>query len=291
MAANVRATFLRITLGAELTRLREQAGLTGDQAARKVGCAPSAISRVEGGTSGFQRIEHFTKLLDAYGVSFEGQEALTDWYRNAKQEDWWAPTASVLPSGLSTFLAFESGARQVRVWTPMVVNGLFQTADYARALIESARIADDRTNEFVESAVEVRMNRKRRITDDGMELICIMDQAALSNWVGGPEVMQAQYEEIKRLSALPNVTVRFIPAQAPAYRVLNGEFQILDFDRKELPGPVVASPTVGGETRVLSKDRPVKQFIRRFDVLAQGALPVHETPAFIDRVAREVTAS
>ncbi|MEV7525866.1 helix-turn-helix transcriptional regulator [Streptomyces sp. NPDC091371] len=289
MAANVRATFLRITLGAELTRLREQAGLTGDQAAKKAGCAPSAISRVESGTSGFQRIEQFTKLLrDAYGVSRQDAAVLTDWYKNAKREDWWAPIGSVLPSGLSTFLAFESGARRVHVWTPMVVNGLFQTEDYAEALIEGARIADDRTAEFVESAVKVRMNRKKRITDEGMELICIMDQSVLTNVVGGLDVMRAQYEEIKRLAALPNVTLRFIPAKAPAYRVLSGEFQILDFDRKELPGPVVASTTVAGETRVLSKDRPVKQFIRRFDVLAQGALPVHETPVFIDQVAREV---
>lgn len=132
------------------------------------------------------------------------------------------------------------------------------------------------------------MNRKKRITDEGMELVCIMDQSVLTNMVGGPDVMRAQYDEIKRLAGLSNVTLRFIPAKAPAYRVLSGEFQILDFDRKELPGPVVASTTVAGETRVLSKVRSVRQFIRRFDVLAQGVLPVHETPAFIDQVAREV---
>ncbi|MEV7617577.1 helix-turn-helix transcriptional regulator [Streptomyces sp. NPDC089799] len=290
MAANVRATFLRITLGAELTRLREQAGLTGDQAARKVGCAPSAISRVESGTSGFQRIEQFAKLLDAYEVSRQDMAVLTDWYKNAKQEDWWTPKASVLPSGLSTYLAFESGAKIARAWTPMVVNGLLQTESYANALIETARIADDRTEEFVENAVVVRMNRKKRITDEGMELLCIMDQSALTNMVGGPEIMREQFEEIKRLAALPNVAVRIIPTCAPAYRVF-GDFLLLDFDRKELPGPVVASPSVGGETRVLSKERPVKQFIRRFEHLAQSALPVHETPTFLDQLAREVKAS
>ncbi|MFE3608351.1 helix-turn-helix domain-containing protein [Streptomyces goshikiensis] len=289
MAANVRATFLRITLGAELTRLREQAGLTGEQAAKIAGCAPSAINRLEGGTSGFQRIEQFTKLIrDAYKVTRKDAAILTDWYKNAKQEDWWAPIGSVLPSGMNTFLAFESGARNARVWTPMVVNGLIQDEEYAKALIESARIADDRTAEFVESAVKVRMARKKRITNEGMELVCIMDQSALTNVVGSMDVMRAQYEEIKRLAALPNVTLRFIPAKAATYRVLSGEFQILDFDRQDLPGPAVASTTVAGETRVLSKERPVRQFIRRFDVLSQGAIPAHETPAFIDQIAREV---
>ncbi|MFG2986225.1 helix-turn-helix domain-containing protein [Streptomyces sp. NPDC048258] len=292
MAAHVGSTFLRIMLGAELTRLREQAGLTGDQAAKAIGLrSASMISKVESGQSGFERIDQLMKLLNEYKVPFEGQEMLADWYRNAKGGDWWSPKVSVLPSGLNTFLAFESGARSARVWTPMVVNGLFQTEDYARALIESARIADDRTSEFVDNAVEVRVTRKKRITEEGMELVCIMDESALTNWVGSPEIMQAQYEEIRRLSALPNVTVRIIPAKAPAYRVVGGEFFILDFDRKELPGPAVVSSGVGGEVRVLSKERMVKQFSRRFDQLAQGALPVHETPAFIDRVAREVAAS
>ncbi|MFD9535085.1 helix-turn-helix domain-containing protein [Streptomyces sp. NPDC060010] len=289
MAANVRATFLRIVLGAELTRLREQAGLTGDQAARSVGCAPSAISRVENGTSGFQRIEQFTKLLDAYKVPFEGQEVLTDWYRNAKADGWWGPSVSVLPSGMSLFLAFESGAKVVKACTPMVVNGLLQAERYARALIESARIADDRTLAFVESAVEVRMTRKKRITEEGMELVCIMDESAITNMVGSPQIMLEQYEEIERLAALPNVTVRIIPSSAPTYRVF-GEFHVLDFDRKELPDPVVvASSTLDQGMECLSKPRPVKQFVRRFDILAQGALPAHETPAFLHRAAREVT--
>lgn len=291
MAANVRSTFLRIVLGAELTRLREQAGLTGEQAAKSVGCAPSAISRVENGTSGFQRIEHFTKLLDAYRVGFEGQELLTDWYRNAKADDWWTPTVSVLPSGVSLFLAFESGATAMWAWCPMVVYGLLQAKAYTRALMESAKAADERTTEFVDSSVDIRMTRKKRITEDGMELVCIMDESALRNMVGSAEIMREQYREIAELAKLPNVTVQIIPASAPAYRVLGGAFHILDFDRKALPAPVVAMDTVAHSMQVTSKARQVKQFQRRFEFLTRGALPDHETPAFLEKLAREVRSA
>ncbi|MCB5170140.1 Scr1 family TA system antitoxin-like transcriptional regulator [Streptomyces bambusae] len=76
-----------------------------------------------------------------------------------------------------------------------------------------------------------------------------------------------------------------------AYRVF-GEFHVLDFDYKELPDPVVvASSTVDQGVKCLSKPRPVKQFVRRFDYLAQGALPAHETPAFLKRLAREVSTA
>ncbi|MER6256277.1 helix-turn-helix transcriptional regulator [Streptomyces sp. NPDC001584] len=292
MAAHVGPTFLRIMLGAELTRLRDQAGLTGDQAAKAIGLrSASMISKVESGHSGFERIDQFMKLLDEYKVPFEGQEMLADWYRNAKGGDWWSPKSATMPSGMNLFLAFESGAKITKVVTTQVVNGLLQAETYARALHESARIADDRTSEFVENAVEVRMTRKKRITEEGMELVCIMDESALRNMVGGPEIMLEQYEEIRRLASLPNVTVRIIPFSAPTYRVF-GEFHVLDFDRKELPDPVVVtSSTVDQGMKCLSKLRPVKQFVRRFDILAQGALPAHETPAFLEQLEREVTAA
>ncbi|MFD7560929.1 hypothetical protein ACFV9E_41395 [Streptomyces sp. NPDC059835] len=32
-----------------------------------------------------------------YKVSRQDEAVLTDWYKNAKREDWWAPIGSVLP--------------------------------------------------------------------------------------------------------------------------------------------------------------------------------------------------
>lgn len=288
MAANTGSTFLRIMLGAELTRLREGAGLSGEQAARAAGCAPSTITNLEKGTTGFRRIGQFTDLLAAYGVDFAGQELLLNWYKSAKGDDWWTPNSSVLPSGMPPYLGFESGAKSLMPWCPNVVYGLLQTEEYARALIECAKAANELTTDFVDSSVGVRANRKKLITERNVELVCVMDESALRNVVGNAETMQGQYEEIANLVKLPNVTVRIIPASAPAYRITAGHFTVLDFDRKDLPGPVVASDTVYYQTHVASKPRVVKQFMRRFDFLARGALPDHETPAFLERLAREV---
>ncbi|MEV0446116.1 helix-turn-helix transcriptional regulator [Streptomyces spectabilis] len=288
MAANTGATFLRLTLGAELVRLREQKGLTGDEAAKAVGCAPSTISKIEQGTTGFRLIGQFIKLLEVYDVDDDGRELLVDWYKNAKGNDWWTTMASEMPSGLPLFLGFESGALALSTWSPNVVYGLLQTHDYARALMESAKAADERTTAFIDSAVEVRMNRKKRITQDGMELDCIMDESALRNMVGSPAVMREQYAEIAELAQLPNVTVRIIPFSAPTYRMTAGYFNVMEFGRDTLPGPVASMSNASYTTQVVSKPRAVKQFIRRFDFLARGALPAHETVAFLDRLAREV---
>lgn len=287
VAANTGSTFLRIALGAELIRLRERAGLSGEQAARAAGCAPSTITNLEKGTTGFRRISQFVDLLVAYGVDDDGQRMLLDWYRNAKGEDWWTPNTSVLPSGMPPYLGFESGAKFMSLWCPNVIYGLLQTEEYARALIESAKAADERTTDFVDSSVEVRANRKKLITERGVELVCVMDESALRNVVGDAGVMRRQYEEIATLAKRPNVTVRIIPFAAPTYRVTVGAFTVLDFNRNDLPGPVVASDNVSYQTHVVSKPKVVKQFVRRFDFLARGALPDHETPVFLERLARE----
>jgi transcriptional regulator with XRE-family HTH domain len=288
MAANTGATFLRIMLGAELARLRDNAGLSGEQAARAAGCHPSTITNLEKGTTGFRRIAQYTDLLAAYGVNDDGQDVLVDWYKSAKGDDWWTPNTSVLPSGMPPYLGFESGAKSISPWCPMVVYGLLQTEEYARALIESAKAAHERTTDFVESSVEVRTNRKRLITEEGVELVCIMDESALRNVVGNSEIMRRQYEEIAHLASLPNVTVRVIPSNAPAFRVTTGHFTVLDFDRKDLPSPVVAMETVHYQTHVVSKPKVVRHHVRIFDFLAQGALPTYETPALLERFAREV---
>ncbi|MFF4188070.1 helix-turn-helix domain-containing protein [Streptomyces sp. NPDC001691] len=287
MAANTGSTFLRIMLGAELGRLREKAGLSGEQAAKAASCAPSTITNLEKGTTGFRRIGQFTALLEAYKVDFEGQALLVDWYKNAKGEDWWTPNTSVLPSGMPAYLGFESGAVGLNTWCPSVVYGLLQTEEYARALIESAKAADERNTEFVDSSVTVRANRKKIITEQGVELSCLMDEAALRNMVGDADIMRGQYEEIARLNELPNVMVRIIPFSAPAYRVLGGPFTLLHFDATSLPGPVLSMDTVSHAVQVISKPRVVKQFLRRFDFLSRGALPVHETSALLERLSRE----
>jgi hypothetical protein len=189
---------------------------------------------------------------------------------------------------MPAYLGFESGARIVSPWCPNVVYGLLQTEEYARALIESAKAADERTTDFVDGSVEVRANRKKLITEQDVELVCLMDESALRNVVGDGDIMRRRYAEIAELSKLRNVTVRIIPFSAPAYRVTSGGFTVLDFDRKALPGPVVAVSTVSHTMQVVSKPKVVKQFARRFDFLARGALADHETPALLEKLAREV---
>ncbi|MCY0940182.1 MULTISPECIES: helix-turn-helix domain-containing protein [Streptomyces] len=288
MAANVGKTFLRIVLGQELTRLRDQAGLTLAQAAKDAGCATSTVHNVESGTSGFRRVEQLAALLGAYKLNKADQAMLMAWHRQAKGDDWWTTSVAHLPSGMNLYLAMESGASAAEWWCHGVINGLFQTQEYAHELILSAKAANDTTDEFIEQAVDVRIKRQKRITEEGMKLTCIMDEAALTNMVGSSALMRRQLQGLIELTDLPNVIILIIPRRAPTYRAVGGDFGIFSFDPAQRLEPAVASATVDGTTRVSSKERQTKQFKRRFEVLTQGALPRYDTVKFLEQLSREV---
>ncbi|MEU3904148.1 helix-turn-helix transcriptional regulator [Streptomyces goshikiensis] len=286
MAARTGPTFIRLMLGAELTRLREGAGLTGEQAAKVAGTNTTTISNVEGGKSGFRRLEQFVKLLDKYGVESEAKDELTDWYKRSKEEDWWTPRISVMPSGMNLFLAFEGGADGASAYSNGI-HGLLQGPAYARASVESAKAPDETTSEFVDSVVEIRTNRRKRITEDGLEFSCIMDEATFRTGVGTPAIMREQLRDIAELCDLPNVTVRIIPSAAMAYRA-PGPFSIMTFDPSKLPGPVVSTDLVSNAVQFVSKTRSVRLFERRFEHMSRGAMPAQDTPKFLAKLVKEV---
>ena len=65
----------RRRLAAELRRLRERTGLTGDQVAERLGWSGSKISRIELNRIGV-KLADLRRLLDLYGVSPDYREDL-----------------------------------------------------------------------------------------------------------------------------------------------------------------------------------------------------------------------
>src|SRR5690606_5380342 len=94
-------------LAHELRRIRERAGLSGEQAARALGWDQSKISRMETArmriTSG-----EVVALCQVYAVEGEEREELVQLAREARLQGWWHPYRDVLKPGFSQFLSFEA---------------------------------------------------------------------------------------------------------------------------------------------------------------------------------------
>ncbi len=103
-----------------------------------------------------------------------------------------------MPSGFGMSVGLEGDAKILRVYQPDVMFGLFQTAAYARAQFEIAKPIDERTTEFVERNIEIRMRRKEAITrtDRPVEVHAILEEAVCGDVFGGPDVMREQYAHL-----------------------------------------------------------------------------------------------
>ncbi|MGY9065707.1 helix-turn-helix domain-containing protein [Streptomyces sp. CAS3] len=289
MAAPTGPTVRRVQLGRELERLRIRAGFSSIAKAVKQldGISDTQLYRVERGTSAFRRAADLEAVLKVYGVTDQDDiDFLVGIHRDSLNRGWWSTYARTMPSGMAMYIGLEDGAKTIRAWQPDVVFGLFQTEEYARAVFEVGKPVEERTTEFVEKGIRLRMERQEIITrENPVEVRAILDEAVLRRVMGSPQIMRGQMDRLCELAALDNVTIQILPLANPTYRA-PFDFTLMEFD-----GPiptVVQMDTVDGTSTLSDKDTEVWMFTRRFDALRDGAVPVAKTPEFLQRLAREI---
>ncbi|MFE7624464.1 helix-turn-helix domain-containing protein [Streptomyces sp. NPDC057509] len=295
MAQKPRPTVRRIELGYELRQLRERAGMTLEEVAdRQVvkGLYFSKLQKVEKGLTDLGMASSLRALLEHYGVTDQTDvDQLLQIQREASSTDWWTPFRSTMPSGMPRFVGIESAARETWAFHPALVLGLLQTEAYARTLYRLAQPIEETTTEFIKQNVELRLRRKEALTrsEEPLMLRAVLWEPALRYLIGTPDVMREQYEEIARLAELPNVTIQILPLLPPKFR---GYLPIHDFSVMHLGDVLPTSVQVDNAwsaTSVSDKPREVGRFARKFSSLTASAAPPEDTPAFLQKLTREIT--
>lgn len=295
VATKTGPTIRRMQLGQELRRLRQNAaseggvgrGLTLAQAVQGLGFTESKLYRVENGLTGLPKAQDLKVLLERYGVDDpDDVEFLLEIHKNSLDRGWWSPYRSFMPSGFGMSVGLEGDAKILRVYEPCVMYGLFQTDAYARAQFEIAKPIDERTTEFVERNIEIRMKRKEVITRSvrPVEVHAILEEAAVRRVYGGPAVMREQYEYLAELTALDHVTVQILPWSQPVYRSPES-FVLMEF---ESPLPTIVSKDGQDTVSLTDKDTELWRYSRRFDAMRAGAPGPRDTTEFLKKLAREM---
>lgn len=204
-------TVRRRRLAAELRRLREESGLTGDQVAERLGWSPSKISRIENTRSGI-KLPDVRRLLDLFRVEGEHRGELLTLAREAGQKAWWEIYSDTLPGEHVPFIGLEAEAKWVRTWEPQTVPGLLQTEDYAREVIETWRAVEPIPPAAIERRVKARLERQHVLTrDPPLILSATLDESVLLRRFGDSSVMREQLAHLARIAELPNVTLQILP--------------------------------------------------------------------------------
>lgn len=245
-------TGARRRLGAELRRLRGNAGLKLEDAARALACSTSKISRLENG-KGAPRSADVDALLHAYGGVAEVEaDMLHRLVTQSRTRGWWEPFTEglrteryVLPAP-GRYAAVETDATGVDAFDLTVLHGLLQTPDYARAVLRG-RLPEHAPWE-IDQLVHLRRRRHEALTaDPPLRLRCVLDEGVLARATGGPAVMAAQLERLLELTALPSVVLLVLPFSTGVQRAHAGRFAVLSIP-DELGSDLVHTEGQAGET-------------------------------------------
>lgn len=208
-------TTRRRQLGAELRRLRDQAGVTLEAAGEAAGVSRATVNRYES-TQGPVRWLVVEALCKAYAASETETEAAVALAKSARVQSWWKTYGDAVPAHMSPLLTLESDAAEEWHWATTYVPGILQTRAYAEAV---HRAGDMRASEEeIARMVDVRMQRQEILKRESPpHLWVIMDEAVLRREVGGPDVMAEQMQHLHGCGRLPHVTLQVLPFSAGAH--------------------------------------------------------------------------
>jgi transcriptional regulator with XRE-family HTH domain len=161
----------------ELIAWREFRGLTQEQLASKINYSPSQVAMVE--TCQRKPKAEFIQACDA---AMNTGGALLRLYDELVSRE-------VTPDYLNRWQGIMEEATEINSFQPLVVHGLLQTPDYARAILQAGPPSSD----DIDAKVQARLARQHILTrDDPPMLVCVFDETILHRPVGGAKVMQAQ---------------------------------------------------------------------------------------------------
>ncbi|MGW3468809.1 helix-turn-helix domain-containing protein [Saccharopolyspora sp. NPDC000995] len=270
-------------LGAELRRAREESGLGLRQLAAKLGTSHATVSRWENGARS-PKPEDVAAYLAKVDASAELRAELVELARDPDGSHWLSVGMPDQHRQLAALLEIEREATSITTVSPLLVPGLLQTADYARAIMIAAEVPHDE----VDMRVAVRLGRREAITrNNAAELRAFIGESVLYQLVGGSAVMADQLRTLLKYSEMANVDLRVIPMSSGWHPGLEGPFSLDRFGDR--------TPVVQLENRIsalfLHELDEVAAYEHAVDKVDDEAMSTSESSDLIrDAISRMETA-
>jgi hypothetical protein len=189
-----------------------------------------------------------------------------------------------VPTWFEGWLEAERDARMLRLWAPLLIPGLLQTADYARAVFLATGMNEDASEEHV----AVRLGRQAILDRPSPpQLVVVLDESVLQRLIGSPQVMADQLAHVADQSERPDISVQVVPAATGGNAGLGGLLELASSEG----GPEIivmgtAVDDVTTETRSLV-GRAAGIFVR----IQADALPRAASRALIREAAEQWKAA
>jgi transcriptional regulator with XRE-family HTH domain len=193
-------SYVAYDLASELRERRKAAGYTQEALAKVLNCDRTRVTKAENGQVPTD------DLIGAWAVACDFDPR--PWKVIARCARERTPGT---PQWFEGWLEAERKATFIRVWNPLLVPGLLQTAEYALTVLLAGGI----DKESAELRLTTRLQRQEIL--DGpkaVTIVALLEEAVLCHLVGSPAVMVGQLEHLLAVSKRRNVTIQVVRGPA-----------------------------------------------------------------------------
>ncbi|MFF6999154.1 Scr1 family TA system antitoxin-like transcriptional regulator [Streptomyces sp. NPDC008313] len=256
--------------GTELKRLREDAGFTQVELGARVFVSGGYIGQFEQAIRKPQLdvAQRIDEIL-ATGGLFE-----RTWRKLIEDQPYTEYFAHVVE--------LESLATDICEYAPMVVPGLLQTADYARAIyLASNPLA---TDDYIEEMVRARLDRAGILADAARPVYwAVLHEALLRTPVGNPRTMAEQLDHLAAIARQRRGLVQVLPFAAGAHPAMGKMMTLMEF--ADAPPTAYTEAVLSGN--LLDEPAVVKRIQAHYDLLRAASLSPEASLALIESAAED----
>lgn len=265
-------------LGAEIRYVREEAEIGFRELARRLGMSHTVLSHWESGRRA-PSAEDLSGLLGALGVTGGDREYLMELARAAADPNWVTPGVG---RQLAALMEYERTATAITEVNPLLVPGLLQTSDYARAIMSRSGVSAGDANH----KVTLRLGRRDAL-ERGVEFTALVGEHVLQYPPCEKSIMVDQLRHLLEWNRRDNVTIRSVPLDSEWTPMHSGPFMLLQFRRAK---PVVHLEHYRSAV-TLTDSRDAQDFHTAAYMVREAAMSADRTAELIAEVADKMEST
>ena len=275
------ATIAKRRLSRRLAELRVASGYTANHVCDILNWGRGKVGRFEANQWKRPEMSDIRDLLRIYNADSTVQDELEDLAIRARARPWWREYPEIFGN---EFPGFENDASHIRVFMPLILPGLLQTAAYVEAGLRTG----PRSPTWRQKALETRLRRQEILSRTGPtapKVVAVITEASLLFRWGTRADQYEQIAHLAEVSGRPNVELRIQRFADGPYPGMLSMINILSFPDGE---PSLVFMETDYAIEEVSSADSVSAYEEAFSRARDGALEPPDTAAFLRQLAEQL---
>jgi transcriptional regulator with XRE-family HTH domain len=275
------ATIAKRRLSRRLAELRVASGYTANHVCDILNWGRGKVGRFEANQWKRPEMTDIRALLRIYNADPTVQDELEDLAIRARARPWWREYPEIFGN---EFPGFENDASHIRVFMPLILPGLLQTAAYVEAGLRTG----PRSPAWRQKALETRLRRQEILSRTGPtapKVVAVITEASLLFRWGTRADQYEQIAHLAEVSGRPNVELRIQRFADGPYPGMLSMINILSFPEGE---PSLVFMETDYAIEEVSSADSVSAYEEAFSRARDGALEPADTAAFLRQLAEQL---